>query len=51
MGQHFTEVAPNVFDGVHSMRRTHAGIQYLKQSGRFKAYMQDYVDAKKRAPL
>lgn len=48
MGQHFTEVTPNVFDGVHSMRRTHAGIQYLKQSGLFKSYMQDYVDSKTR---
>ena len=48
MGQHFTEVAANVFDGVHSMRQTHAGISYLKQSGLFREYMQTYLDTKRR---
>ena len=40
MGQHFTEVEPTAFDGVHSLRQTTAGIDYLKQTGRFREYMQ-----------
>jgi hypothetical protein len=48
MGQHFTEVSPSAFDGVHAMRRTHSGIAYLKQTGLFKEYMQAYVDSKNK---
>jgi hypothetical protein len=33
---------------VHQLRRTYAGVQHLKQTGRFKEYMQDFVDQKNR---
>lgn len=33
---------------VHALRRTHKGIQYMRQTGEFKSYMQKYLDDKKR---
>lgn len=33
---------------VHQLRRTYQGIQHLKQTGRFKEYMQEIVDSKNR---
>jgi hypothetical protein len=33
---------------VHKLRRTYEGVQHLKQTGRFKEYMQDFVDSKNR---
>jgi len=33
---------------VHDLRRTHKGIQYLKQTGQFREYMQKLVDSKRR---
>lgn len=48
MGQHAFELGADVFDGVHSLRRTHAGIAYLQETGRFKEYMQPYLDSKNK---
>jgi len=33
---------------VHELRRSHKGVQYLQQTGQFKAYMQKLVDSKRR---
>lgn len=45
---HSTEVGPSLHGGIHQLRRTHAGIRYLKQTGQFRDYMQAYVDTKNR---
>lgn len=33
---------------IHKLRRTHAGIAYLKQTGQFREYMQTFIDSKNK---
>lgn len=42
------ELAEALITPVHELRRTYQGIQHLEQTGRFKTYMQDFVDTKNR---
>jgi hypothetical protein len=48
MGGIAFELPEPLITPVHQLRRTFQGIQHLKQTGRFKEYMQDFVDGKNR---
>lgn len=47
VGQAF-ELGPALHGPIHKLRRTHAGIAYLQQTGQFKEYMQAFVDSKNK---
>lgn len=47
MGQAF-ELGPVLHGPIHKLRRTHKGIQNLQQTGRFREYMQAFVDSKNK---
>lgn len=43
-----TSLGKVVPGSVHELRRSHRGVQYLKQTGQFREYMQKLVDSKRK---